>query len=430
MNQLFSKLPDDDKRSFRKSVLAQNVNVSEAEEELVENNIDKLWDIFVKTDTKSLAYFPVKTTKGAVVNEVFERLNTGGMALSQADLLFSKIKADAYDFEENLQVYSKRIYDSTGKGYIFSAYNILQVINLIVKGTARVDPDKVSNSELADFRGTWSALEKPLLSFFTDFLWGQFKINNQSIIPRQLAILPMIVYFHEVFKKEFTFKHFTSGNLQKINQYFIKSQVNDWNLQTYTDNFSKEIQAISKKRNDLFEFPLAEIENYIMGRNQRNIEVFEDSFVGYVWFALKILTPERIYQFEPDMKGRFNPEIDHIFPKKLPNRTPEYDEAVDIVWNMQPTKGEVNGFKTNLHPKTFFLDQAINSSGEKINGSKYIIEYDFLFPKGNDNRIDFCDPIWDAPIAFIEKRRKLMIDFLKKQYGIEFQIAKEIKNES
>lgn len=420
MNQLFSKMPEDDKRLFRKSIFSLKKDIQENEEVLIENNIDKLWDIFVKTDTKSLAYFPVKTNKGSVVNEIFERLNTGGMALSQADLLFSKIKVDAYDFEENLQVFSKRIYDSTGKGYIFNAYNILQAINLIVKGTARIDPDQVLNSEIAKFRVTWVTLEKPLLSFFNDYLWGQFKINNQSIIPRQLALLPMIVYFHEVFTKGFNFKHFTCNNLTKLNQYFIKSQVNDWNMQTYADNFVREILKVSSERNDLFEFPLTEIETYISKRKQRNVEVFEDSFVGYIWFSLKILTPGRIYQFEPDMKGRFNPEIDHIFPNKLPNRTPEYEKAVDIIWNMQPTKGEINGYKTNLHPKQFFLDLASNSAGEKIVGSKYIDEYDYIFPITENKKINFLDPIWESPIDFIQKRKCVMIEFLKNKYGIEF----------
>ena len=102
MNTLFSKLPEDDKRGFRKSIMARTSNISEQNEALIEDNIDALWGIFVGTEKKSLAYFPVKTNSVRVVNEVFERLNTGGMALSQADLLFSKIKADAYDFENRL----------------------------------------------------------------------------------------------------------------------------------------------------------------------------------------------------------------------------------------------------------------------------------------------------------------------------------------
>lgn len=425
MNELFAKLPDDDKRAYRKNILNKNTNITDKEEELVEKSIDVLWDIFVKTETKSLAYFPIKTSNEKIVNEVFERLNTGGMALSLADLLFSKIKADYFDFEEELQGCSKKIYDSTGKGYLFSAYGILQLLHLIVKKGVRIDPKKVKNSEIIEFNTSWNKLEKPLLSFFTDYLWGQFKINNSSIVPRNLALLPIMVYFYEVFNKGFVFKNLSSENLKKINQYFIKSQINDWNLQSYADNFTRIIKEKSQNTNELFEFPLFEIENYIQERKLRNIEVFEQTFTGYVWFTLKILTPHRTYQFEPDMQGRFNPEIDHIFPKKLKDRTPEYESRVDIVWNMQPTKGEINGYKTNIHPRDFFTDTVKNNKGESIIGSKYVSDYDFLFPINQEKHIDFSDEIWNNPIGFIEKRRVEMIEYLKNKYDIVFKTNTE-----
>lgn len=425
MNELFAKLPDDDKRAYRKKIINSNPNINDNEEELVEKNIDVLWDIFVRTEIKSLAYFPIKTSNEKIVNEVFERLNSGGMALSLADLLFSKIKADYFDFEEELQCCSKKIYDSTGKGYLFSAYSILQLLHLIVKKGVRIDPKKVKNTEIVEFSSSWNTLEKPLISFFTDYLWGQFKINNSSIVPRTLALLPIMVYFYEVFNKGFVFKNFSSNNLKKINQYFIKSQINDWNLQSYADNFARIIKEKSLVTNELFEFPLSEIETFIHERKLRNVDIYEQTFTGYVWFTLKILTPHRTYQFEPDMQGRFNPEIDHIFPRKLKDRTPEYESKVDIVWNMQPTKGEINGYKTNIHPKDFFTDKAKNSKGETIVGSKYVSDYDFLFPINEYKQVAFGDDIWNKPFDFIEKRRLEMIDFLKSKYDIFFKTNDE-----
>lgn len=425
MNELFAKLPDDDKRTYRKSILKRNAEITDKEEELVEKNIDLLWDIFVKTDTKSLAYFPVKTSNVKIVNEVFERLNTGGMALSLADLLFSKIKAENFEFEEGLQGCSRKIYNLTGNGYLFSAYNILQLLHLIVKKGVRIDPKKVNNTEITEFITTWNKLEQPLLSFFTDYLWGQFKINNSAIVPKNLALLPIIIYFYEVFNKGFVFKNFSSENLKKINQYFIKSQINDWNLQSYADNFTRIIKDKSQNTNDLFEFPLPEIENYIQERQLRNVEIFEQSFTGYVWFALKILTPGRTYQFEPDMQGRFNPEIDHIFPKKLKDRTPEYESQVDIVWNMQPTKGDINSYKSNHHPRDFFTNRATNTKGEAIIGSKYVFDYDFLFPVNQEKQNHFSDEIWGNPIDFIRRRRALMIEFLSTNYDIVFKANTE-----
>ncbi|NLD45577.1 MAG: DUF262 domain-containing protein [Clostridiaceae bacterium] len=422
MNELFSKLPDDDKRTFRKSIMAKKADISDEEEALIEGNVDKIWDIFVKTDLKSLAYFPIKTSNEDVVNEVFERLNTGGMALSLSDLLFTEIKKEQYDFEEDLQVCAKKIYDSTGKGYLFSAYNILQLLNLLVKKAVRIDPKKVKQSEIKEFITTWDKLEKPLVSFFTDYLWGQFRINNASIIPRNLALLPIVVYFYEIFNKGYDFKKISSENLRLINQYLIKSQINDWNLQSYADNFTKIIRELSSKTTEFFNYPLKQIEEYISEKKSRYVDLYEDAFVGYIWFGLKILMPGRVYLFEPDMQGRFNPEIDHIFPKKLNGRTAEYESAVDFIWNMQPTKGEINGFKTNHHPKDFFCDKVKTKNGETINGSKYINEYDFLFPQNENGKIDFNCSIWDKPLEFIQTRRKMMVEYLKTNYGIEFII--------
>ncbi len=418
MNELYSKNEDEEKRKYRKSIISKNKNITDKEEELIENNIDILWDIFVKTETKSLAYFPIRTTNEKVVNEVFERLNTGGMALSLADLLFSKIKSEQYDFEENLQRCSKQIYNSTGKGYLFNAYNILQVLHLIVKNAVRIDPKKVKQNEIVKFLDVWVKLEEPLISFFSNFIWGQFKINNSAIIPRNLALLPIIIYFYELYSKGFEFKNISSNNLKKLNQYFIKSQINDWNLQSYIDNFSAIIINEFKGKDTLIDFPLDKIEAFISEKKKRNINIYENTFTGYNWFALKILTPERVYQFEPDMKGRFNPEIDHIFPSKLKGKDKIYEEKVNIVWNMQPTKGEINGYKTNLHPKIFFTDNAKNKKGEKIIGSKYIADYDFLFPV-KDKKINFSDSIWDDPFKFIEERRILMCNFLKSKYEIQ-----------
>jgi len=421
LNELFSKLTDE-KTTYRKQILKKIENIDDEQEEIIEKNIDQLWKVFVETDKKSLAFFPISDVTENEVNEIFERLNTGGMALTQSDLLLSRIKEYYYDFEEKLQLTSKDIHNRTNKGYFFGPYNILQLLHLLVKGGVRVDPKKIktkSQSEIDPFNETWKKLEKPLNDFFTDYIWGQYKINNASIVPRKLALLPLIVYFYEIYNKGFQFKHITKENLKKINQYFIKSQINDWNLQTYADNFTTIIRDEAKSNDGLFDFPLDKIIEKINERKQRTIDIIEETFICYTWFALKLLIPQRVYQFEPDISGRFNPEIDHIFPKKLKHREKidDYDKSVDIIWNMQPTKGDINAYKTNYHPKDFFTNK-LESNGKNIVGSKYVNDYDFLLPTNSDKSINFNDRVWDNPLDFINERRKLMIDFLNKNYGI------------
>ena len=421
MNELFSKSKDE-KIDVRRSIIGQAIDLDKDEEVLVEKNLDYLWGIYVETDKSSLAYFPIQSSKEEEVNEIFQRLNSGGMALTLSDYLFTRIKGsrDNYDFEERLQHASKDIYNHTGKGCVFGAYNVLQALHLVVKGRVRVDPNKVKDNELNEFPISWHTLKDSLHDFFLHYLWGQFRINSMSIIPRRLALLPIMIYFHEIYKKGHKYRHISSESLKSMNQYFIKSQINDWNLQTYVDNFSTIIISRSQESGDLFfDFPIKEIEAKINEKKQRNIDINEETFRNYIWFSLKILTPNRIYQFDPDMRGRFNPEIDHIFPVRLKGKSKDYQNEVNVIWNMQPIKGEINNQKSNHHPKDFFTDRILDGHGKIIYGNKYVSEFDFL-PKLRNGETDFSDDAWNNPSQFIEKRKMLMINFIWETYGIKF----------
>ncbi len=103
-----------------------------AKQMLVRVNLAALWDIFVSDSTKSIAYFSVRAETAAEVNEVFRRLNTGGVSLTQLELVFSKIKAVQSDYEEELWKLSEKIRKISG-GVEFSSGEILQFFHLIVK---------------------------------------------------------------------------------------------------------------------------------------------------------------------------------------------------------------------------------------------------------------------------------------------------------
>jgi len=423
LNKLFSRLPDQESE-FEDEIESMAGDLEPEQRRIVRKNLRQLWKVYVESDKHSLAYFPIKSDSEDEVNEIFERLNTGGMSLSLSDILLSRIKGrgKSYDFEERLQQTAKEIYDRTGKGYIFGAYNILQLLHLLVKGRVRVDPKNVTDDDLSRFTMIWEELELPLRSFFEDYIWGQYKINNAAIIPHKLALLPMLVYFHEIYKKGLTFRDLTSRNLRALNQYFIKSQVNDWNLQSYADNFSNIIRNSSANvGKEMFAFPNEAIEAKIGEKKKRAIDIREEGLMNYLWFSLKILTPNRIYQFEPDIRGRFSPEIDHIFPLGLKGESQDYSKKVDVLWNMQPVKGDVNGYKSNHHPRLFFTDRALNSRGDKIKGSKYIMDYDFLPCRDDSGNIDFASPVWDRPEEFIRERRGLILDYLRDYYGIQVE---------
>lgn len=155
-----------EKVSFRKDI-QKDLEMTEAQEILFENRFDRLWSVFVGTDFKSLAFFPIaKDWSEDKVNDVFQRLNTGGVPLSGADLLFSKIKETDSAFEENLIEVSKWITEVTN-GYSFSANEILQLINLMVKGTARIDASKVKPEDIKKFKEIGALIGEPLKLYLT-----------------------------------------------------------------------------------------------------------------------------------------------------------------------------------------------------------------------------------------------------------------------
>ena len=73
----------------------------------------------------------------------------------------------------------------------------------------------------------------------------------------------------------------------------------------------------------------------------------------------------------------------------------------EIANNRQPVAAEVNNYKTNKHPHSFFNSQE---------GQKYYQDYD-LMPEINS-------PIWDDADNFIEWRKSKMIETMKTKYAI------------
>ena len=71
---------------FENEVLLECAKSITGMELRVKANLRTLWKVFVDRDKKSLAYFMIKDKKDVEVNEIFQRLNTGGIPLSQARL--------------------------------------------------------------------------------------------------------------------------------------------------------------------------------------------------------------------------------------------------------------------------------------------------------------------------------------------------------
>ena len=393
MPQLFIQA-EDSKVKYRKELQSSiTPEMMDGKDEKFEEIIDKLWDVFIRKDVKSLAYFPIeKSWDEDRVNDVFQRLNMGGVPLSGADLLLSRIKEKSYDFEEKLQLESKQIFTLT-QGYVFETSAILQILNLIIKKTNRIAPDRVKDHELNEFITVFAELKSSLDAFFKHFIYDSFKINSKSIVIRGGALFPLIIYIYNRHKKGIHYLKIENDNLLKMKQYFILSQLNDWNTQTIINECSE------MTLNTDIDFPLDQIKQFV-SRNNRFTELSIPSMEGYIWFPLKVLNPDVSYINGGSVDGRYKPELDHIFPLRLNGRPADY--SVNVLWNLHPVTGIINASKGNSNPRDFFQNQQ---------NAKYLKEYNFL-PK------DLNSPEWLDHNLFIEFRKQKMIEFMLQKYGL------------
>jgi len=386
-------------------------NLSKEEELTTRNNLKQLWKLFVDEDIKILSYYPLKKDmeqKEAL--DIFKRINTTGMTLTRSEILFSEAKNLQFDFEEQIWEANLKIKKQTN-GFSFSPDRILQVLHLLVKRTVRIDPERVSESDLGEFVLTWSELESPLKSFFYDFLYREFRITHEKIIGLKQAMIPLIVYFYYMkVRNKRKFKDLSSKSINNMKKYLIYSQLLDWNLQSYIDNFCRIIKTSCENTTDC-DFPFEELRDFVGNNRRRAIDLKSENFnVDYQrWFVAKIITPDKPFNFLEDPDERFNPEIDHIFPPSPGYVAPypvEFYTWAWSVWNLQPVKGDINGLKLNKQPKDFFAQYP-----------EFLKDYDFLPTK------DLSDRKWSAEHAdeFIRSRKEKIILWIEHNYDVSIE---------
>lgn len=394
MNFLCTQDDDSEEKEKLKDQFVSEGSYTKDEALTIKANLDKLWDIFVQDNVKSLAYFSVRSNSDREVNEIFRRLNTGGVPLTQIDLVLSKIKLKFSSFEEDLDALSASIF--TASNIVFTTPEIVQFIYMMIFKTTRVDANLVKEKHVDEFKNMLTEVEIPLKGFFEEYLLGLLNINDSCIIPRSLALLPIIAYLAERYKADKTeVKRISTDKIKLIHQYLILSQVNDWNTQTMVTNFVKEAREAAIAGLD---FPLENIRKIAVEKNRVG-ELRRQAFMSHAWFALKILTPSRKYQF-----ASRKPQIDHIFPKNLADKDQAYKEAVDVLWNFQPTPAGVNNYKRAKHPLEFF---------QSADGGKYTGDYDYIPSLESE--------LWKDEVEFIRDRELKMTEELNTRYGLKFE---------
>lgn len=396
MNEVSSRTCDAKVKITLETKYTKDKSLNDEQEILVESNISVLWDVFVDKNVKSIAYFLVTSDDEEVVNEVFRRLNTGGVTLTQIELVLSKIKARHSDYEEHLWGITEQIHGVTD-GFTFTSAEILQFFYLLIFGTTKVQESRVREQDVESFKTALTQSAPALREFFEGYLWGQLRINNASIVMQRQAMLPLAIYLAS--RKDagnaYHIKNMSGSNLRAIHQYFILSQFCGWNTQTMVNAFADKAKDAGQAG---LEFPLDSIKQIAVQKNRSDILEYHQ-FVLQPWLALKILANNRQYVFY-DSK----PQVDHIFPLNLKGKDDEYKARVDVLWNLQPMPAGINNYKRARDPKEFFGSD---------DGAKYFQDYDFM------PEIDSAS--WVDERTFIWSRHRKMRKALLTKYGIKLK---------
>lgn len=396
MNFLFAQDDDASAKENLKDQYSKEKIYTNEQSLLIKSNLDNLWSIFVQEDAKPLAFYSVNSKSDREVNEVFRRLNTGGIPLTQIELVLSTIKRKHSSFEESLDLLKDEIYAVSS--IEFSSAEILQLLFIMIKGTTRVDSERINESDADAFKEKLALISVPLKDYFSGYLLGLFNINDRSIIPRGLAMMPIMVFLADKYELHgIEIKRISADSIKFIHQYFLLSQFNDWNTQTMISSFVKEARLAAKLNND---FPLEKIKQIAKEKN-RVVELRKQTFMSYRWFALKVLTPSRKFHFTST-----KPQIDHIFPTNLSGQDQAYKSTVDVLWNFQPMPATINNYKRAKHPFDFLTSE---------DGKKYLEDYDYLPSLESD--------VWQSAVKFIANREEKMTEELNSRYGLKFEIV-------
>jgi Protein of unknown function DUF262 len=166
------------------------------EEQLVctERNIDRLWKLFNNEDYEICGYFEIPAGLTAKdVQEIFVRLNTGGVVPTQADLVFSMIAVEHFDFQRQID---NALGDIRNAVQIdLEADDILQLLFFLMYKTRNLELTRLNEGDVDRFQEMLNSSIEPIKTFYKRFLFDQFRINATSVYRSQVALLPLLFYF-------------------------------------------------------------------------------------------------------------------------------------------------------------------------------------------------------------------------------------------
>ena len=392
-------LSDETTTKIKKRILSEmreRMSVDDSVEEMVEDNVAQIKNLF--NELELIYYYPIDSTTGKFsdyeeILEIFIRTNSGGTVLGKSDLMFSLIKLNWEDAEEEFE----NLLDTLNKNgaFKFDKDFVLKAALVVIEKKAQYKVEKFKGKEgernLEAIRANWNRIQKSF-HYLDDFL-VHARITSDSMLPSYNALIP-IIYFAYIHDS----KADSPRVKQNIQTWLYKALLNA-NFSGQSDTIIDSCVERIKNASRVDYFPYEELESNMTSRD-RVVTIDDDIIDGNTYLVLNLLYifNNQVVNFQPKLNGNA-PEIDHIFPKSKMTYTYKYPSyIVNNIGNFMFLEKSLNVDKTNILPETYF-PQAFKEQPDFYKRN--------LIP--GDSRLHKPDNLKE----FVEARRDMMFDTIK-----------------
>ena len=368
--------------------LAEKFNLDNSKE-TIGTNLDVLQKAITN---ENISFYIIESDKSdEEALEIFVRVNSGGVALTYSDLLFSKIKQywkkgeSKIDAREDFKDFLNEINKDR---FAFNNDFILKASLVLIEKDIRYRVKNFDKNNVGLIKNNWEKI-KDSIRVVVEFL-NQIGINDKKALRSNNALIPMIYYIYKKGLKEIDN---TQKDFDILRKYLYTVLLNGVFGGQADSLLSDSREVIKEDKIKLF--PIEALfkkfikRNKIIRRENELLELLNE--VRYNTDRSKLIL-NIIY------KNRLQVgfQEDHMFPRT--DMLKKYDKViVDNIANVQPLGKFTNNSKNNKKFKEWLIEP---------NRSEEYGEINFV-PKMMDYGESFFED-------FVEKRKKLIFEEIKK----------------
>lgn len=171
-----------------------------ADEDRIANEVSRIQSVF--TQLEPLTYFYADADESPVfanldeMLEIFIRVNSGGTKLDVSDLIFSIVKSEWAEAQEEFEGFLVEI--NRGGEFAFDKDDLLRAAQLLLGRGAGYDLSKLRGAEgehlVRDVAAAWSRVQRAIRQAL-DFVTERAQIRTQRVLRSKNALLPLVIWF-------------------------------------------------------------------------------------------------------------------------------------------------------------------------------------------------------------------------------------------